>query len=439
MSGDEELALLVDRYLDGELDAATRARLVGDPELLRRFIAELRFQGRVAGLLGRDGRELLGHVEDALALGSSTGLADRVIARLPTRRGRAWWRWMAGSALAAGLAAAVTVALLPASGASTGVVAAVAAGVNTPSERVDFKPGTLLALDVNQEAQVDFKDGTRMDLGATSAVRLSGIDHGGARIALESGSLSAEVTKQPKGSHFQVKTDEALLTVLGTRFNATKYPWGTRVEVSEGRVRTRRASDGQEVEVGAGSRIDVGTGPMVLRPIRPPVPAGALVLEPVADSVVVGGRYGDENRGTRQIHVVTSPRTRPDELRDYYLRFDLTRLDRAPAHAALHLHLTLLKRGGQTLHATRVDQPWSESTITWNNRPARGERVASWIPDRNDSAIDLTAVVAANLGKVLDLCLHLDEGEKPDAIVGFHTREAPPLMRPRLVISPRSE
>lgn len=436
-SANDQMALLVDRYLDGELSHEERQRLADNQELARRFIAELRFQGRVGGLLRQDGRELLGHVEDALDLGDSTGLADRVIASLPARRDRPWWRWVAASALAASVAAAVLVVMSPSStsnGNGNGVVAEVAEGINSPGERVAFKTGSWLSLDVNQEAQVDFKDGTRMDLGATSSVRLSGIDKGGARIALESGSLSADVAKQPKGSHFQVKTKEALLTVLGTKFTATKYPWGTRVEVTEGRVRTKRESDGKEVEVGAGSRVDVGPGVMALQPIRPPVPEEAVMLEPSADAVVVGGKYGDENRGKRPGHVVTSPHTKPHELRDYYLRFDLRDVTTAPKKAEIHFHLFLVKRTGMTLHLAWIDEPWDETAITWNNRPALGKRVATWIPDRVDSAIDVTAVVSANLGKMIDLCLHIDPGEKKDAIVGFHTREAPPILRPRLVI-----
>lgn len=437
-SGDDQMALLVDRYLDGELSREERQHLAGNQDLVRRFIAELRFQGRVGGLLRQDGRELLGHVEDALDLGDSTGLADRVIASLPARRGRSWWRLVAGSALAAGVVMAVWVMMSPSgnSHSNNGVIAEVADGINSPGERVAFKTGSLLSLDVNQEAQVDFKDGTRMDLGATSAVRLAGIDKGGARISLESGSLSAEVAKQPKGSHFQVKTKEALLTVLGTKFTATKYPWGTRVEVTEGRVRTKRESDGKEVEVGAGSRVDVGPGTMALQPIRPPVPEEAVMLEPIADAVVVGGKYGDENRGKRPGHVVTSPHTKPNELRDYYLRFDLSQVTTAPTKAEIHFHLFLLKRTGMTLHLAQIDEPWEETTITWNNRPALGKRVASWIPDRIDTAIDVTALVSANLGKVIDVCLHIDPGEKKDAIVGFHTREAAPILRPRLVIEP---
>ncbi|HEX3132999.1 MAG TPA: DNRLRE domain-containing protein [Planctomycetota bacterium] len=440
MSNDESLALLVDRFLDGELSIDERRKLAADPEMTQRFITELRFQGRVSGLLRQDGRELLGHVEDALDLGSSTGLVDRVLARLPVRRGQAWWRWIAVSALAAGLAVVVGLMLMPVTGSPTGVVAAVADGINPTSARVDFHQGTLLTLNVNQEAQVAFKDGTRMDLGATSAIRLSGIDQGGARIALENGSLSAEVSKQPSGSHFQVATGDALLTVLGTKFTVTKYPWGTRVEVTEGRVRTRREADGYEVEVGAGNRVDVAPGVMTLQPIRPPLPPKALMLEPIADSVVVGGKYGDENRGKRASHVVTSPCTKAEERRDYYLRFDLRQVSKAPTRAELHLHLNLLKSMGLKLHLSRVDQPWDETHITWNNRPPRGTLVASWTPDRADSAIDLTQAIATaittNPNGTLGLCLFIDEAENADAIVGFHTREAPALLRPRLVIEP---
>ncbi len=429
---DEDLVLLVDRYLDGELSREERGRLAGDPTLVQRFIAELRFQGRVGGLLRQDGRDLLDHVDDALDLGTSTGLADRVLARIGPRRRTRWWLWVVVPALAAGLAVVVMFNL----GTASGVLVAVADGGKAAQPAVDLKTGALLTLDVNQEAQVAFQDGTRMELGATSAVRLSGIDQGGARISLENGSISAEVAKQPQGSHFQVATKDALLTVLGTKFTATKMPWGTRVEVSEGRVRTRRSSDGKEVEVAAGSRVDIGRGPMTLQPIRPPTLARALQLEPSADAVVVGGRYGDENRGLRPGHVVTSAKTRPDERREYYLTFDLTQVRQAPARAELHLHLSLLKRTGLKLHLAQVDQSWQETTITWNNRPARGGPLASWTPDARDTPIDLTAAVAAHLGTILNVCLYLDAAEKADAIVGFHTREAPPLLRPRLVLVP---
>lgn len=430
---DEDLALMVDRYLDGELSDDERRRVASDPHLVRRFIGELRFQGRVGGLLQQNGRALLDHVEDALALGSSTGLADRVVARLYPRRKRQWWLWVSGSVLAASIAAAILIDV----GRSSGVTAAVADGVNAPSEQVSLKFGALLSLNVNQEAQVAFKDGTRMDLGATSAVRLSGIDNGGARIALENGSLSAEVAKQPTGSHFQVATDDAVLTVIGTKFTATRFPWGTRVEVTEGRVRTRRSSDGSEVEIGAGSRVDVGskkTDDLALQPIRAPIPADAVALEPLSDAIVVGGRYADENRGKRPSHVVTSQQTKADELRDFYLRFDLRGVKAAPAHAELRLHLSLLKKPGMRLRVAKVDQPWQETTITWNNRPPRGTDVATWIPDRDDAAIDLTAAVSQAIGGTLDLCLYADPAEPADAIVGFHTREAGKLLRPVLVM-----
>jgi hypothetical protein len=435
---DEDLALLADRWLDGGLTQDERQRLAGDPQLARRFIAELRFQGRVGGLLRQDGRELLDHVEDALALGSSTGLADRVLARLRPPAQRQWWRWAAGAALAAGL----LVAVLLAAGGTAGpvragpseVTAAVEDEAHPAVAPVALEFGSLLAVDLDQEARVAFKDGTRLQLGAASSVRLARNDPAGTRIALESGSLSAEVARQPQGTHFQVATRDALLTVIGTRFIATRMPWGTRVEVAEGRVRTTRASDGRELEVGAGNRVDVGPGVMALTAIRPLLPAGARVFEPSADAVVVGGRFAHGHRGKRTIHQVTSPQARPDEQREFYVAFDLARVTAPPAHAELRLHLTLLRRLGMRLHLARVDQPWQETAITWSERPPHGAEVALWSPDQEDAAIDLTAAVRAAVGTQLSLCLYADAGEAPDAIVGFHTREAAPPLRPQLVL-----
>jgi uncharacterized membrane protein len=340
--------------------------------------------------------------------------------------------------LAAGIAVVVLV-LLPSAPASASPATAEIAeiqGPTTPPQRIELQTGARLSLGINQEAQVDFTDGTRIDLGSGGAVRLAGSDGGGARLALESGHISAAVTKQAAGAHFQVATDEATLTVLGTRFTVTRLPWGTRVEVTEGLVRTRRAADGREVEVGAGGRVDVGPGAMALRPIRPRPPAGARVLEPVADAVVVGGRFGDENRGGRAMYVVTSPRTKADQLRVYYLRFDLRSLAAAPARAELRLHLAQLRRAGMRLHLSRVDQPWEEKRVTWNTRPPLAQLVASWTPQQDEEPIDLTAAVAAAIGGELSLCLHADAAEAPDALVGFHTREASPILRPALVVIP---
>ncbi len=162
-------------------------------------------------------------------------------------------------------------------------------------------------------------------------------------------------------------------------------------------------------------------------------------MEPQADAIVVGGRYAEENRGKRQSHVVTSQQTKADERRDYYLRFDLRALTAAPTHAELRLHLSLLKKAGMRLRMAKVDQPWQETTITWNNRPPRGPDVATWIPDRDDSAIDLTVAVAQAMGGMLDLCLYADAAEPADAIVGFHTREAAKMLRPLLVLDAGSK
>ena len=316
----------------------------------------------------------------------------------------------------------------------SGVTASVADGTRSADQPINLTFGSLLEMNANQEAQVAFKDGTQMELGATSAMRISAIDKGGARIALENGSVSAVVSKQPNGSHFQVATKEALLTVIGTKFTATKMPWGTRVEVTEGRVHTRRASDGKEVEVDAGNRVDIGRGPMKLLPIFLPIPKNALLFEPLADAIVVAGKYSNENRGLRPSHVVTHSHHKQDEAHDYYLTFNLGLVKKAPRHAELRLHLTLLKNTGMKLRIARINQAWGEKTITWNNRPPRGDIIAAWSPDQQDTAIDVTKVVALAMGSQLSLCLYMDENEKADAIVGFHTREAAPLFRPQLVI-----
>jgi hypothetical protein len=91
------------------------------------------------------------------------------------------------------------------------------------------------------------------------------------------------------------------------------------------------------------------------------------------------------------------------------------------------------------LRVAKVDQPWDETTITWNNRPPREADVATWVPDRDDATIDLTTAVRQAMGGTLDLCLYADAAEPADAIVGFHTREAGKLLRPVLVLDSGSK
>lgn len=444
---DQDLALLIDRWRDGELDADEKAhlaaRLRADAVYAGRFFAELRYQGCLAGLLRRDGDDLWRHVEDALAIGSTTTVADQVlkkVERVHPRQRRPTIRWWPRMLVAASVLLVLSgmVAGLAWMRSPIGVTIAMLDDRTSQAQRREVPSGGLITCGNDQRAQMDFTDGSQVELGSGGTMQLTRLDRRGARLDLEEGPLKAVIAKQQPKAHFVVKTQDAVLTVLGTRFTATRLPWGTRVAVTEGLVKARRAKDGAEIEVPAGMWAEVRNSPRIalsLRPLLPPLPTGAVVREPVADSIVVGGKYAHENRGDFKAHMLTSYAQPPDEHREYYLCFDLTGVRRPVAQARLRLHITRLTQPGMRLMVEKVEATWGERTINWNSRPAAGPVVGEWRPGPDDQPIDLTAAVNA-AGDSLSLRIRAVDGTALKAIVGFATREALEHERPRLVLVP---
>lgn len=116
-------------------------------------------------------------------------------------------------------------------------------------------------------------DATRVDLGPGSQLReLSGAT-AERRFTLQRGRVSADVAaRAPSSRPFVVRTPEAEVAVLGTRFSLALSAGLTRVDVERGRVTLARRSDGASAEVPAGHA--AAAGPAV-RPAARPCPAGA--------------------------------------------------------------------------------------------------------------------------------------------------------------------
>lgn len=136
-----------------------------------------------------------------------------------------------------------------------GRVFIVAAGVRTPaSPKSELFSGQGLEVQGDDSsAVVKYADGTRLELdGDTVVTDFSGGDGVGKRIVLAEGNLRASVTKQSPGQPMVLKTKNAEVTVLGTKFDLSGNMQTTYVETTEGTVRLTRAGDGLSIEVPAG-------------------------------------------------------------------------------------------------------------------------------------------------------------------------------------------
>ena len=166
-------------------------------------------------------------------------------------------------------------------------------------------------------AVVTFSDGTRLVLGAGTTIReISGRSARkgvGKWIDLERGELTAEVAEQPAERPLVFSCPQGEATVLGTtlKLRVTPGPKGsTRLEVSEGKVRLKRLTDGRSVDVAGGHFAVAASGLPLTAKLLPHI----LLLDDFADSRRVLSRWtplagGFPTRIAGRIEIDVSPRS----------------------------------------------------------------------------------------------------------------------------------
>lgn len=131
-------------------------------------------------------------------------------------------------------------------------------------------PGQGLQTGPRSQAAVVFSDGTRLVLGADTLIREipEAAKVRGRRIALGTGTVSAEVVKQPADQPLVFVTPHAEARVLGTSFRLVIDAAATRLEVREGRVRLTREKSGLDVS-GGQYAVAGGSAPPAARSLHP--------------------------------------------------------------------------------------------------------------------------------------------------------------------------
>ncbi len=168
--------------------------------------------------------------------------------------------------------------------ATEAVIARLVEGEGAP---LDLRAGQGIETRVGTTAALLFPDRTRVEVGASSILQALADDNAGKRGHLESGSLTADVAKQPQGRAFVLTTPQAEIRVLGTKFTLSVSGDATKLEVSEGRVRLTRLSDGRTVDVPAGQFAVASAG---APPRARPLPIDEIVLYP-AQGQLTGGEW----------------------------------------------------------------------------------------------------------------------------------------------------
>lgn len=249
------------RHVDGRLSGAEADQVAAslrDDAAARRFLREMAEQAVMIADLEREtrGRRALVH-EDAAAMPAKGRLA-----RFP-KPSRPFAVILA---LAASIGVLLSVGLFIRGSQHRGEIATITAldgaiqwtgdggrVVRDLTVGTRLKGGIIEGIEPLSWFELQFTDGTTVEITGNSTLTFS--DLGQKRLQLKSGTASANVRPQPSGRPMLIQTTSAALEVLGTQFAIETDTSATRIDVSQGKVRVKRLSDGADLDVPARHRV----------------------------------------------------------------------------------------------------------------------------------------------------------------------------------------
>jgi GH35 family endo-1,4-beta-xylanase len=158
-------------------------------------------------------------------------------------------------------------------------------------------------------------------------------------------------------------------------------------------------------------------------------------LTPQADAYVRDGSYANTNFGSDAILTVKQDPTAGFS-RESYLRFALPAYPGTLASAQLRLVPASASQPGAHALALVTNNTWSETTLTWNNKPAAGPVLATWTPQAGVPA--LISLPAAPMRDIVTngfLSLRIyATNSTGDGRVDYVAREGQPGSAPRLAL-----
>ncbi len=190
--------------------------------------------------------------------------------------------------------------------------------------------GTVQGMTPNAWVEMEFNDGSTFAISGNSVLTFA--DQLQKELYLREGTFSANVKPQPKGQPMLIHTRSATLEVLGTQLNIEAGLTSTTLNVTEGRVRMTRLTDGSMVDVPARHRV-IASDEHELLPERVPDSITHWQSRLMQGPEGTLGKWiqGSEHReaSLKAIpFVVTTPKV--DNLTIYAVGFGVSRGDGAP-------------------------------------------------------------------------------------------------------------
>lgn len=263
---------LIERHLRGELSESEKERLAeildSDPTARRGFVDIVHWDTRFA--------EVLRETDDGHGLFGAAEVADKASAPAAQREeaGKFSRRTLAVAVVAL-IAAAYflpprterKIAKITGMSGSlqwTGGGGQIVRDLDIGAELLG---GTIEALTPDSWFELEFNDGSIVAITGQSTLTFS--DRGQKELSLKEGNLSSNVKPQPPGKPMLIHTRSAMLEVVGTQFEVEAGLSSTMLNVSKGKVRLKRLSDGSTVDVPSGYRVITASN-RDMSPVRVP-------------------------------------------------------------------------------------------------------------------------------------------------------------------------
>ncbi|UCC99393.1 MAG: FecR domain-containing protein [Phycisphaerales bacterium] len=350
MSSDEHFIELWNDYLEGELDESGIAQLqtlVEQDDRLLRMAADSYQIHRLLGLIAQDSASRHeDFVRETLARlpADDDRFVDRVMQHLPEgspRRGTTariyLARWSAAVAAVAVVALAASLYFQrPSTERRIAKITGLSGSLQWTGDggrvfhdlRVgtELPGGTIEGMVPGSWFELEFNDGSTVTISGNSTLTFS--DHEQKKLHLKEGSVSGNVKPQPPGRPMLIYTRSAMLEVLGTQFEVEAGLSVTMLNVSEGKVRVKRLSDGSTIDVPAKHRL-IAAADQEMLPVPVPDVVGRWKSQLHLGPVGTLGKWSP-GRDAESAKLRAVPFTTPQGKTIYTAAFGISHGDRPP-------------------------------------------------------------------------------------------------------------
>jgi len=190
----------------------------------------------------------------------------------------------------------------------------------------ELSGGTIEGMVPGSWFELEFNDGSTVMISGNSTLTFS--DHGQKKLYLKEGNVSGNVKSQPAGKPMLIYTRSAMLEVLGTQFEVEAGLATTMLNVSEGKVRVKRLSDGNMVEVEAKHRL-IAAADREMLPVLAPDAASRWKSQLHLGPDGTYGKWSPET-DTQDAKLGAIPYTIPHKATIYTAAFVVLRGDKPP-------------------------------------------------------------------------------------------------------------